>query len=734
MAAHRKNVLNRRNSAHDRRMPAGIAMTAASPMHTAAPATDSGGAPSARQRRWPRLRFRFRPRPAALPLVLLLLALSTLFLFSGDREYFYRDQGGDGDHHHDWNSSQTLTFAENLSFRHNLLVFHYQSRDAAGNLQYPSVYNRFPLGGYVLVKLAIFPFGDTDFRAKIYAGRMLMLLLFSAAAVLAYAALARITGSRWDALTATLLAFSSYYVLYYADKISNEVTIDLFAAMLAFHGMVIFVQEGRFRQLVIKSCLALLLGWHVYAFLLPFIAFGLAAELLKARRFYPSPVLCNPKRCGVTLLRSRYLLLGIVTLLFGIAVLSFNFSNEYFSRNGEVPFRELPSVASAVLRLGGDEHYNVSRAHQLVPQVFWSGQFYRIGVATLPYALNPYEIKGLLPRSFGRYHPELIAEPIITCGVLALGVCLAGLVGIRRHPGQVLLLATLAISGFCWAVPVRYNVVSHDFESVFYIGIPLTAFALTLLWLRRRFRVRLSPYLAVAALAVFAASASAMAGVGESRAQLAVEAEAMAEYAAIRKLADDNAVIYIPWRPERIRSGGAAYASQYFLAGKTLSYQYAGKPERLDGRQKPDYLLLPIREENESLMTPENRQVFLYDYALYEDLYDEADLGRRIIAADWNVYLRDDRLIYASSECANRDAVFWLHFVPADAAVLPAARQEIGYDNADFEFRKRHRKYWLNGRCVIARPLPEYDIIAIRTGQYNAAGRIWEGEYRLPAR
>ncbi len=227
---------------------------------------------------------RFPGRPAALPLVLLLLALSTLFLFGGDREYFYRDGK-----HYDWNSSQTLTFAENLSFRHNLLVFHYQSRDADGNLQYPSLYNRFPLGGYVLVKLAILPFGDTDFRAKIYAGRLLMLLLFSAAAVLAYLSLARIAGSRWDALTATLLAFSSYYLLYYADKISNEVTIDLFAVMLAFHGMTVFVQEGRFRQLVIKSCIALLLGWHVYAFLLPFIAFGLAAELLKARRFYPPP-------------------------------------------------------------------------------------------------------------------------------------------------------------------------------------------------------------------------------------------------------------------------------------------------------------------------------------------------------------------------------------------------------------------------------------------------------------
>ncbi len=229
-------------------------------------------------------RLRFPARPAMLPLALLLLALFSLFLFGGDREYFYRYEPHD---HHDWLSSQNLTYAENLSFRHNLLRFRSQSLDADGNPHYQDLYNRFPIGGYALIKLAILPFGDTDFRAKIYAARILMLLLFSAAAVLAYAALARISGSRWDALTATLLAFSSYYLLYHADMISNEITIDLFAVMLAFHGMTVFVQEGRFRQLVIKSCVALLLGWHVYAFLLPFIAFGLAAELLKARRFYP---------------------------------------------------------------------------------------------------------------------------------------------------------------------------------------------------------------------------------------------------------------------------------------------------------------------------------------------------------------------------------------------------------------------------------------------------------------
>ncbi len=209
-----------------------------------------------------------------LPLMLLLLALSTVFLFGNDRGHFYRNGL------HDWNSSQSMAFAENFSLEHKFLIFHHQTLNADGSLAYEP-YSRFPIGGYALIKLSILPFGD-NLEAKIFAARLLMLLLFSAGAVLAYCAISKLTSQPWIALSATLLAFSSYYCLYYSDKISNEVTIDLFAVLLAFHGMVIFEQEGRFRQLLVKTCIALLLGWHVYALLLPFILLGLSGQIIKA--------------------------------------------------------------------------------------------------------------------------------------------------------------------------------------------------------------------------------------------------------------------------------------------------------------------------------------------------------------------------------------------------------------------------------------------------------------------
>ena len=678
-----------------------------------------------------RFRFRFQTwtRPAALPLVLLLLALSALFLFGHDRADFYRYRW------HDFNSAQTLAFAENLSFKHNLLIYRYQSRDADGNRQYQGVYNRFPLGGYVLVKLAILPFGETDFRAKTYAARMLMLLLFSAAVVLTYHALARITGSRWDALTATLLAFSSYYLLHYADKISNEVTIDLFAVMLAFHGMVIFVQEGRFRQLLVKSCVALLLGWHVYAFLLPFIAFGLIAELLKARRDISanSSMPERLKEYVTTLRRSRYLALGVVTLLFGVAVLSFQLGNEYFALDGDASLRETPSFRSAVRRLGWNESVNARRAVLLQPKAFATQQLNRIAQIALPYAVNPYAKRG----SFNDI------DYGAGVGVLALSVCLAGLVGLglaggRRlrglrglRPGALLLLGTLTVSGFCWAIPVRLNVVFHDFESVFFIGIPLTAAAVILLGLRKLSRVRLAPLYAVAALAVFVFSASAMAGIGKRPAEMANVAERLNEYAAIRELTrDDSATIYLQWYNPG-PDDGMAWAWAYFLAGATLLSP--SQPAPLKPPQAGDYLLLHLRQDNPTLLTPEHRHIFLYEWSPDTPPYRIANLNDPVIAADWQVHLSAGRLTYVDAECSHLDEFFYLHLIPGNPADLPAVRQEYGYENADFRF-DLYGGVRIDGTCVIERPLPHYDIAAIRTGQYTDAGPIWTGEYALPAR
>ena len=112
----------------------------------------------------PRATLPHLPRNEALSLGLL-LALAGVFVFSGDRSQFYRDG-------ETVNSPATMALAANLSPEHGFLSFVRQKQDPNGAAQY-AAYSRFPFG-YVLVKLAILPFGD-DFPRAIRAARTLML-------------------------------------------------------------------------------------------------------------------------------------------------------------------------------------------------------------------------------------------------------------------------------------------------------------------------------------------------------------------------------------------------------------------------------------------------------------------------------------------------------------------------------------------------------------------------------
>ena len=87
-----------------------------------------------------------------------------------------------------------------------------------------------------------------------------------------------------------------------------------------------------------------------------------------------------------------------------------------------------------------------------------------------------------------------------------------------------------------------------------------------------------------------------------------------------------------------------------------------------------------------------------------------------------------DTLLYAKAPCAASDtaASFFLHITPADPAALPEPRRQHGFDNRDFSFDPDGMRF--DGKCFIRRPLPQYEIAGIRTGQYTDAGRIWEVE------
>ncbi len=637
-------------------------------------------------------------RSVWLPLALLLLALSTVFVFGGDRGYFYRP-GSHGGY-----SSQHLTVATNLSPEHGFQRFERRTIDNDGITRYRP-YNRFPPGGHASMKLATLPFGGNP-SAQITAARILLLLFFTGAAVLAYLSLCRLSHNRWIALTATLLAFSSYHLLYYNDMVVSDGMPDLFGVMLTFHGMVVFVQEGRFRQLLVKTFVALLLGWHVLALLLPFVIFGLARDLLRARS--AASAVAPSRHLAYTLLRSRYLLLGAVALGFGLSVLTFNFTMEYAALDGETPLTELPSFQSMLKRTGVNSvEYTVLIAARPW-QPFLEGQFRSILRMFIPYASLG-----------GSDAAESLTWLSKRAGVI-LGVTLsvAGLIGsIFVRPR--ILFATLASFGFFWALPMRNSNAIHDFESIYYVGLPLVFFTIILLWTRKvTNRDGVIAAAAVAALILFAASSFQMSRIGYSaeRAQAARVAER--DMLTIRELTAGDLVTVLRiggyYEDLTVWEGHVGTTMYYYLNQSLIRYR---DHSSLEG----GFALMLERLNIDALLTPQNQYFFLYDRdgleAWYEDMYRTVASTEPAARKDFDVYFDDRAVYYLKEPCERTDAAgrFFLHVYPFEENDLPDERKQHGFDGLDFYFEEHGLLF--DGKCLARIVLPQYAVSKINTGR-----------------
>ena len=547
-----------------------------------------------------------------------------------------------------------LALAENLS-ADPIALFKDMRRSPDGRIIYRA-YNRFPIGGMLLIKLAIAPF-EGDLSAQILAARVLMLTFFCAAALAAYLALCRLLDTRAVPFAATLLAFSSYHMLDMSDVVATEGAVDLFAVLLVFHGMVVFAQEGRFGQLAAKTCVALLLGWHVYALLAPFLAFGLAGELVEAVRRQAQACqnseTAKPKRRGLRLMRalaaqtarSRHTRLGLVAVLVGAVLLGYNFGAEYALFGGERPFAELPSVRSALRRtsVGGLEGN-----HPQMGSFPW--QFHRVGIMLLPYGLSSpgeHSWHEVAWRASG-------APPLVGVGVLATVACFGALLFAPAFRGRRALWGALALSGFCWAFAMRQNTAwyAHDHETIYFVGNSLVLFTALLFggrelaasvlarrldagrgWLgadRRRWRGRVAAAAATFAAVVFVVSSVRMGAVGRDVDEAARRRAVLGEFERIRAMTRGKDVLvmrhYVKDTAVTRLSGGAAFG--YYMAGSVMHYpRTAAQAQGLEAGGEVDYVLglrhacstSPVETceptgnaAHVEALTPTHRFVFLY--------------------------------------------------------------------------------------------------------------------------
>ena len=119
--------------------------------------------------------------------------------------------------------------------------------------------------------------------------------------------------------------------------------------------------------------------------------------------------------------------------------------------------------------------------------------------------------------------------------------------------------------------------------------------------------------------------------------------------------------------------------------------------------------------------------------AAIEEAYRSITAGEPVVRSSFDVYLIENELTYVKEPCAPADteSLFFLHIIPADTNDLPAVRKQHGFNNLDFHFRWDGGRRF-GGKCLVIRPLPDYKITSIQTGQFiPGEDPIWIGTFTL---
>ena len=125
--------------------------------------------------------------------------------------------------------------------------------------------------------------------------------------------------------------------------------------------------------------------------------------------------------------------------------------------------------------------------------------------------------------------------------------------------------------------------------------------------------------------------------------------------------------------------------------------------------------------------------------AAHQAAYNDVEANGTLLARSYaDIYIHNGELRYLTANCApalaNADYRLFLHIFPTDPADLPPDRLEYGFENRDFWITDRFA--FFDGKCIHNRPLPDYPIARIRTGQTAAAsgGNEWLADIDLVAR
>ena len=140
--------------------------------------------------------------------------------------------------------------------------------------------------------------------------------------------------------------------------------------------------------------------------------------------------------------------------------------------------------------------------------------------------------------------------------------------------------------------------------------------------------------------------------------------------------------------------------------------------------------LLEYLKENQAICTTRKRPT-----APPPSWLTTIESGEPAVRSVFDVYAGENTVAYLKSPCSAADvqAEFFLQVIPEDVEDLPADRRRHGFDNMHFHYGNTAALAF-GGRCIAERPLPDYPVARIRTGQFTLEGDlIWMAAFPVGA-
>ncbi|NOZ71202.1 MAG: hypothetical protein GXP38_04700 [Chloroflexi bacterium] len=491
--------------------------------------------------------------------VLLLISV-LLFIFA-----FRDDSGGFIQGHHGVFSAHGLALAKNLSPEHNFLLFD-KMFWSNGGVDF-SAYGRFPITSFLLIKIPVM-LTSPNLSMEITAARSLMYIFLFAAMVLAVLITYEFVGSYFVAISAALLSFSSYYLIYYGDVIFYN-TPAVFGLLLAFYGLVVYHKRGGFGRLIVLFLIGLSFGWPVFALLVIYVFLALLVRFSKERSI-------------LMVIRSDDFKLGVIGVLFSFSLLFLNIGNEYLHTGKSL--RDLDTV-DALLRRSGLVQ-NFSEGTDTAPTNilnFTNQQLLRLGVVFFPSSTAYFtRFVGLdyhhLVRLFGLF--SLIVAFIV--------------IPLSKNK---LLLFSLFLSGFLWMYGAKDYTAYHDVESVFYVGASLAVYIAILSRITKKWRILILPVLL---LSLFLFTSSYLLTNRNKAYWTDAQNTITYDFQRIADIVGTGAKVYYDGRYVDVT--GTDRGPEFFLSGNYI----------VINQEDADYVVSRNRDFNSNLLTPDNWRVFLF--------------------------------------------------------------------------------------------------------------------------